>query len=57
MKNYKFLSQHTNYLYKWLDHLNLDVFAAAKFSFFQQGSLIYSSLKQHYIWFDGLATY
>ena len=27
------LSQHTNYLHKWLVHLNFDMFTAAMFTF------------------------
>ena len=35
-KNRIILSQHTNYLHKWLLHLNFDMFTAAMFIFFMR---------------------
>ena len=48
------LSQSTNYLHKWLVHLNFDMSNAAML-FFLRDSQLCVSLEQHPISFDGLS--
>ena len=38
LQKYRILSQHTNYLHKWLVHLNFDTFTAALFILFMRDS-------------------